>query len=158
GRLLRGFEALDNDAENTVYHTAVPGFFLRDFVQAWPGFNVDSDFLKIPAKLGQDDMSVDQVVSLMMGWWAVSHWSTDPQNKALARAQADRVLTYLCNQRFMIDRPGTHTSVARGDDARGAAGFLCHMGEQISGNDYYNRAKIRLRHDNACHVCGGTGL
>jgi hypothetical protein len=65
----------------------------------------------------------------MMGWWAVSHWSTDGGNKALAKSQADRVLRFLCDERFMIDRPKSHTKVARGDDARGAAGFLCHIGE-----------------------------
>ena len=117
-RLLLAFEALDKDAERERYHTSVPGFFLRDYMTEWPGFQVHSGFLDSASKLGEADMSLDQVVSLMMGWWAVSHWSTDAGNRNLAKSQAERVLGFLCNERFMIDRPGTHTSVSRGDDAR----------------------------------------
>lgn len=157
-RLLNAFEQLDSNAERERYHTTVPGFFLRDYVKEWPGHDIESDFLASAQELG-DDMSIDQVISLMMGWWAVSHWSTDEANRKLARSQAARVLDFLCDERFMIDRPGTHTSVGGGgDDARAAAGFLCHMGEQITGQDYYYHAKVRLMHDNKCHTCAGTGL
>jgi DnaJ-class molecular chaperone len=157
-RLLQAFESLDKDAERERYHTSVPGFFLRDYMKEWPGFQVHSGFLDSAITVGEADMSLDQVVSLMMGWWAASHWSTDAGNRNLAKAQAERVLNFLCNERFMIDRPGTRDSVPRGYDARAAAGFLCHIGEQIAGQDYYNQAKIRQMHDNRCHTCGGTGL
>jgi hypothetical protein len=154
-RLLSAFDRLDRDAESERYQTSVPGFFLRDDGPMWKPFDVESDFRS--DNLQMADMSVDQVVSLMMGWWAVAHWSTDDANRRLARDQADRVMDYLCAQRFWIEQPKTHTAVKRGDDARALAGFLCHMGEQITGEDYYHRGKVRLSHDNKCHTCGGTG-
>ncbi len=158
GRLLAAFERLDNDAERRRYGTAVPGFFLRDYVEKIPGLDVSSDFLDSASSAGRADMSLDQGVSLMMGWWAVARWSTDAGNRQRARAQAARVMGYLMDQRFMIDKPGTRTSVGRGNDARGAAGFLCHMAEAITGEGYYHRAKVRLKHDNRCPTCAGTGL
>ena len=107
-------------------------------MKEWNGLQVESGFLNSAGSVGEADMSLDQVISLMMGWWAVSHWSTDASNRSPAKSQADRLLGFLCEERFMIDRPGTHSSVSRGDDVRGAAGFLCHIGEQITGQDYYH--------------------
>lgn len=153
-RLLNTFDRLDVDAERSRYKTAVRGFFLRDFVAKEAGI-VSSDFSNPDPSNG--DMSLDQVVMLMAGWWGVARWSTDEGNRKLAKAQADRVMDYLLAQRFMIERPGTHELVHRGDDARGAAGFLCDMAEDITGEDYYHRAKVRLLHDNKCHTCAGTG-
>jgi DnaJ-class molecular chaperone len=160
-RLLQAYDHLEGDAVKARYKTTVPGFFLRDYVNKkdvnkkdwWPGMDVGSDFLS-----GDPDMSLDQITSQMMGWWGVSHWSTDAANRKLARAQAGRVMDYLLDERFWIDRPGTRSAVSRGADARAGAGFLCQMGEQITGNDYYHGAKVRLLHDNKCHTCGGTGL
>lgn len=159
-RILNAIELLDKNAEMERYHTAVRGFFLRDYVKAdhWPGQEVTSDFIDCTSKNdGTADMSIDQLVGLMMGWWAVAHWSTDEGNRKLARGQVERALGYLRDERFWIDRPGTHAEVSAGADARAAAGFLCHMAEQITGQDYYHGAKVRLKHDNKCHICGGTG-
>lgn len=154
---LNAFDLCDKDAERERYKTQVGGFFLRDYVRSLPNVNVSSDFLDSAAKAGQADMSIDQVVSMMMGWWAVAHWSTDKENQKIAREQAGRVMDFLMRERFMIERPGTSKLVSRGEDARAAAGFLCQMGEDITGQDYYNKAKVRMAHDNRCHTCAGTG-
>jgi hypothetical protein len=158
-RLLEAFELLDRKGSE-LYKASAPGFFLRDYVTSLPGRDpgdVESTFKSSASSPGDDDMSLDQVVGLMMGWWAVSHWSTDAENVRRARSQAGRVMGYLLAERFMIDQPGTRILVKRGGDARAAAGFLCVMARETTGEDYYHRAKVRLAHDNRCHTCGGTG-
>ncbi len=155
-QVLLGFERCEG-AASKVYKTSANGFFVRDSITTpWPGVKtVESDNQGQP---GQADMSIDQLISLMMGWWAASHWSTDAANQTLARAQAGRAMRFLMDERFMIDRPGTsHPVGGGGDDARAAAGFLCHTGHEITGEDYYGGGKVRLMHDNRCHTCGGTG-
>jgi hypothetical protein len=155
-QLLQGIEQCEGAAQK-VYKTSMAGFFLRDAITTpWAGvMTVDYDNKGNP---GDADMSIDQLISLMMGWWAATHWSTDETNRRLARAQAGRAMKYLMDERFMIDKPGTRSPVpGGGDDARAAAGFLCHIGGEITGQDYYGSGKVRLQHDNRCHTCGGTG-
>jgi hypothetical protein len=83
--LLTAFETLDFDAEKERYGTNVPGFFLRDYVKDWEALQVKSGFNGDPS---DNDMSIDQVVSLMMGLWAASRWSTDSGNRNLASLDA----------------------------------------------------------------------
>jgi hypothetical protein len=154
-RLLRAFEDLERRAGER-YHVPADGFFLRDSVTNWPKYSqVSSDFGS--SDRTKADVSLDQVCSLIPGFWAVRHWSTDAANRRLAQTEATQVMDYLGTERYMIDRPGTHTEVSRGGDARGAAGFLCRIAEQITDQSRYGKDKVRLTHDNRCHTCGGTG-
>lgn len=148
-RLLHAFEAVDKDAERERYHTSVPGSFLRDYVKDWPGFQVESDFLASAGSVGEDDMSRDQVVSLMMGWWGVSHWSTDAGDRGLAKSRADRVLGFLCNERFMIDRPGTRLGTCKLCNGKGFI-VLPGAGVRLHGN--LVEELVKLHHE--CPVGG----
>jgi len=153
----------------TLYDASpVPGFFLRDHVLIDPnpgmsigGFRITkSDYTSdtLRNKYGDAAMSLDQLVYLFVGWWAVSHWSTDAGNVQLARSQADAAINYLIDKRFMIEMPGASTLVRRGSDVRAAAGFLCRMASQITNKDYFQRAFIRTAENNFCRLCNGTGL
>lgn len=147
--LLDGFAEVEGQGEETIYGTQTPGFFVRDHVHdgrppeveparhglAQDTFDSDSE----STLLGEEGphfpaMSLDQVVHLMVGWWAISSWSSRAANVARAREQARHVMRFLANGGFEIVLPtGGHIPKARGPDCRAAAGFLCAIAERIPG-------------------------
>jgi len=185
-QILEAIENLDRAPQKALYKTSEPGFFVRDWVTddklshaTQPGpsrpnlgpassrlpsliYSINSDFKGDKTKPGQDAPSIDQYVSLFMGWWAVAHWSTDRGNVALARSQTDRAIDYLMRERFMMDFPGTNNIVpGGGGDARPAAGFLCKIAGETTGrgSDYFLHGKVRIPdNNNKCRTCAGSGL
>jgi len=160
--LLDTFERLDA-ADQKLYGASKAGFFVRDDIHEgdkmgvpWP---IKSDMNdSLPNGDPQDAMSLDQTTSLFVGWWAISRWSTDPDNANLAREQIDRVMSFLMDSKFVIRLPnGGGIKSSRGPDFRYAAGFLCRIAELTTGNLYFADAKIdvsikgdpvRIRDDN----------
>jgi hypothetical protein len=113
--LLNAFDQLDRDAETALYPGPErPGLFLRDYVgvegaerQGVPASLIikKSDFLS--GRAGQAGkthqyvdpvMSQDQITFMMNGWWAVTHYSTDPQNVTHAIDQARRVISAVASR------------------------------------------------------------
>ena len=160
--VLDAFDRLDNAAEQKLYKTSVPGFFLRDSLRKGEaedqgigkaGYIFESDFGSAFKPDGTVDgekrsdpaMSLDQVVNLFMGFWAVSRWSTDSENVARAKDDATRVMDYLASKKFVIELPdGGSIPAKRGPDARAAAGFLCRMEEAITGRNRTAQARVGL--------------
>lgn len=150
--LLNAFQELDNaDGLPEIYGVSKPGFFLRDFIHDGkrrgvpPDWEISSDS-KVMLEGGprhQAAMSLDQTVSLFVGWWAVAHYSSDADNRAQAQKQCDRVIRFLKDSLFFIKLPnGESIPSNRGPEFRYAAGFLCRIAEATTGQEYYGSSSI----------------
>lgn len=150
--LLAAFQKLDDaDELPSIYGVSKPGFFLRDFIHDGArrgvpaNWDISSDS-KVMVEGGpkhQAAMSLDQAVSLFVGWWGVSRYSSDAANRATAKRQCDRVITFLKDSLFFIKLPnGDSIPSNRGPEFRYAAGFLCRMAEATTGKSYYGSSSI----------------
>lgn len=150
--LLSAFEELDAaDAFPEIYGVSQPGFFLRDFIHnekrrgVPTNWEISSDS-KVMIEGGprhQAAMSLDQTVSLFVGWWGVARYSTDATSRDTAKKQCDRVMNFLKDSLFFIKLPnGDSIPSNRGPEFRYAAGFLCKMAEATTGKDYYSSSSI----------------
>lgn len=111
-------------------------------------WNFESDLQKSIDSLSaraKNGVSLDQITSLAVGWWAVSNYSSSTANVERARRQADRVMKFLIASNFRIRlRDGTLVTDERGGDCRFAAGFLCQIATRTTGKPYLAQAQIEL--------------
>lgn len=151
-RILAAFQELDDaDEMPEFYGISKKGFFLRDLVYDTARRGVPTDWKIVSDSKTMIDggpkhqaaMSLDQAVSLFVGWWAVSRYASDSTCQSLARDQCDRVMNFLRDSLFLVKLPnGDSIPTNRGPEFRYAAGFLCRMAEATTGNSYFGSSSI----------------
>ena len=81
--------------------------------------------------------SADQVTALMVGWWGVTHYSTDANNIALAKSEATQVMNYLISIGYelppLVLPDGTAIAVTRGQNFIQESGYLSEMADAVLG-------------------------
>src|SRR5262249_20293063 len=95
----------------------------------------ESDFMKAfnSNDKPQYAAGLDQFCPLFAGWWVVSNWSSNSDNRDLAQKQMLRVLSRLMKHRYLVFQPdGKAVPESRGGNAQFAGGFLKHFAEEIS--------------------------
>jgi hypothetical protein len=182
--LLQGFDQLTGSAVTVLYGSSPGGFFLRDDIGVDGAKHGDhgipsrltvssSDFSASnpanhtagdPPNHTQDAMSLDQVLTMLTGWWAVTQYSTSSANIAHAQAQTEQLMSFLQGCGYNVQTPdGSKPSADRNADCRPAAGYISHMADLITGGkhnyllDPKNTIEIRISKNDILGVLtGGT--
>jgi len=152
-KLLDAFDRLDA-ADQTIYGASKSGFFVRDAVHEGDRMGVPDDWdlksdmdsvLKRDSETWANAMSIDQTTSLFVGWWAITKWSSRPENVSRAQKQMASVMQFLMDSKFIARLPnGDSIPAHRGPDFRFAAGFLCRIAESATGENFFTKAKIDI--------------
>ena len=141
--MLSTFDTLNAPASLAVGYLAYDeGFFIRDWVaradsvklglrRSW---SVESDFQKAvdAHEPGQAAATLDQVVSLMAGWWAVAAWSESSVACKLASIQSNRILQWLQRNQYLLYQPNGSPAPRGGDNAWAAGGHIKRIVEMIN--------------------------
>jgi len=153
--ILNAFNQLENQAVSSLYGpgAVTPGLFVRDYVANNPvgdplrqgipaAYTISSDYMGSEATGGNppggdDVMSADQVTFMMDGWWAVTHYSTNPASVAEAKQQATDVMNYLISQNYYLTHVGAATISQSRGDARLPAAFLSNLADAVTGDDFF---------------------
>lgn len=152
-QLLAAFETLKRPAcEALGYVQYEDGFFVRDWVAAErtsdlgvpENLSIKSDFDDTRQPGGDrkwNSASLDQVIHMMVGWWAVCMWSTDVANRVSANRQASSVLGWLKRHRYRLYQPDGEL-VPRGENAWFAGAGIKRICEMMDANPTGNLPRL----------------
>ena len=151
--ILREFQRTESGPwEDLIYGRSVSGFFIRDSVERNNRHGVPDDWqiisdldttLYTDVHRGHPAMSNDQTIHLIVGWWAVTHWTSDPDNIAMARHLTNTVMQYLEDQRYYITLPdGNDVQGHRGPDMRLSAVEVTKLADEITDGDYFANGNV----------------